>query len=180
ERGARIAAGGHRARIGECQASIAERRGEIESGSDRDPLCGCGRRHENEIVREELHGRGPEAPALREPVDPVEIGADEERGRSARVDLARERGARAVGDARLLAARGAIGARDLVQGFLEARRGEDEEARGERRGGKCGGERRDDRGDEPQDFASEMSFWSSPDWYISRMMSQPPTNSPFT
>ncbi len=31
-----------------------------------------------------------------------------------------------------------------------------------------------------QRFASESSFCSSPDWYISFMMSQPPTNSPFT
>jgi len=29
-------------------------------------------------------------------------------------------------------------------------------------------------------LAWEMSFCSSPDWYISLMMSQPPTNSPFT
>ena len=29
-------------------------------------------------------------------------------------------------------------------------------------------------------FAVSSTFWSSPDWYISRMMSAPPTNSPFT
>jgi hypothetical protein len=39
---------------------------------------------------------------------------------------------------------------------------------------------RGERGREPQDFASARSFCSSPDWYISFMMSQPPTNSPFT
>jgi hypothetical protein len=52
---------------------------------------------------------------------------------------------------------------------------------GDRRGGK----QREQEGNEMSDrrYAfcfSASSFCSSPDWYISRMMSEPPTNSPFT
>jgi len=56
-------------------------------------------------------------------------------------------------------------------------------------GGRRGGKEREER-NEVSHLArvnrryafcfSASSFWSSPDWYISRMMSEPPTNSPLT
>ena len=71
-------------------------------------------------------------------------------------------------------------------GPLQARGGEDGEVGGERDAGWR--EAEDQRGEQACAhrrgqagfFAPSSSFCSSPVWYISRMMSEPPTNSPFT
>ena len=44
----------------------------------------------------------------------------------------------------------------------------------------AGTRRARDADDEPRGQRAASSCWSSPDWYISIMMSEPPTNSPLT
>ncbi len=151
------------------------------------------RREEHETADRVERALVLEAAFLRERSNVGLVGREEQlEGRALR-DLAAEIAGGAVGDAHGPARLACVDPRDLVEGELEIRGGGDAGC------GACGGGKQpqgkasEDRGEEAHHaralaaagdqegfFAPSSSFCSSPLWYISRRMSEPPTNSPFT